>query len=941
MRKSFAPSLCLFTISLLCGFVSPDAFPIETVRVDVANGAPRLMVDGTPVRARIFFGRSGIRPFDPDPLAPEGRQVAFDFSPGDDAKNSGTMHFRFEHRPGDIYLDDIRITDMDTGADILPFCDFNGKNDDWKKSWKCWPPAGPQNAVGTIQIADGKGREGSPALHIKLQAPPDGKWPDFHLLSAVNLPLQKNHRYHVSFWGRAEPGGKLDIAFYRTGNPCVNLAPDVLPQQIKLAAAAGIDFVSFPLPLFWPKPGSEPDWTGIDADCQTVLNANPDALLLPRISSYAPEWWLRDHPDECMVWDKPNPGGTMFNVASTLYRREAGKYLSLLITHLEEKFGPHMAGYHICGQNTGEWFYHETWSTYLNGYAGCDLRAWREWLAKRYGNNAALQAAWHDPEASLDSAAVPSPAVRRAASAGVLRDPATEQPVIDFGEFQQESIADCICELARTAREASGGRKLVLFFYGYLFEFSNCRNGPATSGHYALRRVLDSPDIDILCSPISYFDRGLGGNAPSMTAAESVALAGKMYLEEDDTATYLSSGDFPGWMEKVDTVEKTNQELVRNTSQCALRNFATWWMDLGATGWFNDPRMWEEMARLKPLDRYFLDHPTPYRPDVAAVIDEQSLLRVAYGPQAATINGIYGVRRPLGRMGCPFGQYLLDDVAGGKVHAKLYVFLDAWHLSPGQGEKLLENTRGATRIWCYAPGYPDDGNPSLEEMEKLTGFRMKKISQVAAMALPADAGKKLGLHTPLGIGKVMEPLFAVKDATPEETLATYPDGSVAIAMRRTADGISLFVGPPGLSSELLRLAADQSKIHIFTRTDCNVYANGPFLVLHGSQDGSLVVDTGTPAPLFDAMSGENVGNGPLWPVTLKKGETRVLQIGTIPFYSSNRQTACSSSHGNGRDRRTALFATGIMTKFFNRQQESPGSHPPVFSRITGELFPEK
>ena len=54
-------------------------------------------------------------------------------------------------------------------------------------------------------------------------------------------------------------------------------------------------------------------------------------------------------------------------------------------------------------------------------------------------------------------------------------------------------------------------------------------------------------------------------------------------------------------------MEKTNQELLRNTAQCALRNFGTWWMDLGATGWFNDRRMWAEMGRLAALDEPLLE----------------------------------------------------------------------------------------------------------------------------------------------------------------------------------------------------------------------------------------------------------------------------------------------------------------------------------------------
>ena len=153
-------------------------------------------------------------------------------------------------------------------------------------------------------------------------------------------------------------------------------------------------------------------------------------------------------------------------------------------------------------------------------------------------------------------------------------------------------MSQCVCDLVHAVREASGGRKLVVFFYGYLFEFAAAPNGPPVSGHYALRHVLDSPDIDILCSPISYFDRGLGQGAPSMTAAESVALAGKMWLNEDDTRTYLGTGDFPGAIDAVSTLEDTNRELLRNVGQEAIRNVGTWWMDLGATGWFNDPRMW-------------------------------------------------------------------------------------------------------------------------------------------------------------------------------------------------------------------------------------------------------------------------------------------------------------------------------------------------------------
>ncbi|NQT20218.1 MAG: hypothetical protein HQ592_10980 [Planctomycetes bacterium] len=45
-----------------------------------------------------------------------------------------------------------------------------------------------------------------------------------------------------------------------------------------------------------------------------------------------------------------------FVVASPEYPRDAAERLAALVSHLEEKFGGSMAGYHPCGQNAGEWF---------------------------------------------------------------------------------------------------------------------------------------------------------------------------------------------------------------------------------------------------------------------------------------------------------------------------------------------------------------------------------------------------------------------------------------------------------------------------------------------------------------------------------------------------------------------------------------------------------
>jgi hypothetical protein len=317
--------------------------------------------------------------------------------------------------------------------------------------------------------------------------------------------------------------------------------------------------------------------------------------------------------------------------------------------------------------------------------------------------------------------------------------------------------------------------------------------------------------------------------------------------------------------------------LRRNVAEEATRNFATWWMDLGMTGWFNDAYMWEEMNRLDAVDRIFLEKPIPYRPEVAAVIDEYSMIETSASAWTVTDPGIYQVRRPLARMGAPYGQYLLDDVLRGRVRSKLYVFLNAWHLSAAQRQALRSNTRGACRVWCYAPGLHDGGRTSPEAMRELTGFRLVPVSPARAWVTPTDLGKQLGLQTAFGVDAPVNPLFTAADASPEETLATYPDGSAAVALRRAPAGWSLFVGPPGLTSDLLRLAARKAGVHLYTQTDCNVYANGPIVALHAAQDGPITLDTGHRGQVYDALSSSLIGRGPCVTLPLKKGETRVLR----------------------------------------------------------------
>ena len=492
---------------LLLPFLAVAASDPVTVRVQETRGGPQIHVDGKPIPPRFFFGsmNSGT-------IAAKSAWTShtFEFLPGD-VDGTGTLHFRFAHEPGEIWLADLRIQDAKTSEDVLPPGSF-ATPEGFAKQWNFWP-VGPANTVGTVAVSDG-------ALHVTLKRPPDGNWPDFHLHSQASLRFAAGHTYRCSFRAKAAPAQDLCVALYSVVGGTWNYIggpPGSFLSQVALARDAGVNLVSFSAPNCWTPPEKPVDWAPLDNLCRQIIAVNPKVLLVPRVGADAPDWWLQRNPGARMVYD----GDKVVNhscVSDRAYRAAVCAHLEKICRHLLETFPDRFAGIHPCGQNTGEWFYLNSWERPLSGYDPATRAAFRQWL-KSHG----------DPQA--DAAEPPTADERRAHPNGLLRDPAREKRLLDFARFQQQEMADHVAAMAAACRRGTDGRKLVVFFYGYLFEFAPLPNGAPTSGHYALSSLLKGRDIDILCSPISYTDREWIGTAPSMTAAESVD-AGRHPLAE-------------------------------------------------------------------------------------------------------------------------------------------------------------------------------------------------------------------------------------------------------------------------------------------------------------------------------------------------------------------------------------------------------------------------
>lgn len=820
-------------------------------RVRPTPGGPQIHVDGEPVVPRWFFGsvRGGAVAASRDWLP-----RSFEFTPAEDIDGRGTLHFRFGHVAGEVWLADVRVFDAETGDDVLPPGSF-ATPDAFEQTWNLWPPD-EANTVGDVEVVDG-------ALHVTVTDPPDGNWPDFHLHTNIALSFTADRTYICAFRVRATPERTVSPAVYHVfggvWSPVGGPSGPFL-RQVALARDAGVSFVSFGAPNCWTAPEEPPDFRALDDLCESIIAVNPDVLLVPRVSANAPSWWLERHPEARMVYENGAAGGHA-SVSDRRYRADAAAHLERLCRHLTERFPDHFAGIHPCGQNTGEWFYEGSWKPPLNGYDPATLSAWRDWLAARGVADAA-------------SAEIPAAEARHAAPFGLLRDPARESMLIEFNRFQQREMADMVLALAEAARRGTAGNKLVVFFYGYHYEFAALPNGAPVAGHYALERVLQSSDIDILCSPISYTDRQWPGTAPCMSPAESIRDAGIMWLNEDDTRTYLAGETRFGG---VADLQQTRDVMLRNTAQAALRGFATWWMDLPGQGWFDDPAIWEELTRLEPVDRALLQRDEPFTPQIAAIVGEDSMCHLTGGSNAVSRPLIYDARAALGRSGAPYGQYTLSQAVAGDVPARLQIYLAAWALSAEERELLQANrASGVTRVWCYAPGYLLPDRSDIGAMQELTGLSCVAATPESPTATPTDEGVKLGLSEPWGPTGPVAPLFAAV-ADPDQTLATWPDGSCALAVRRTDAGNDVFLGVPQLTPALVRALARVAGVHLFTGVDAAVWAAEPYLSVHAMADGPIRINTGRAEPVVDALTGAAVGTGPDFALTMRKGETRVLR----------------------------------------------------------------
>ncbi|NLC55791.1 MAG: hypothetical protein GX774_03015 [Armatimonadetes bacterium] len=668
--------------------------------------------------------------------------------------------------------------------------------------------------------------------------------------------------------GQATPPTVLFVNLYDAADP---VRTPVQLGEVAAAGRQGVHLVSLTIGTPWPRAGETPDYTRlVDHTVEAALQANPKALLIPRIAlTYPPDWWYQEHPDERMWYDDGKPG--IPSIHSAVWRRDAARHLGELVAHLEVKYSDHILGYHPSGQTSGEWFYDRVLEGCLASLEPPARDSFRRFLKAKYRTDAALRRAWRDPTVTLATAEPPAVEKRRQARRGAFRDPAAERPVIDFDEFRNHDMADAVLHLCRTVKQVAP-RKLCVTFFGYPFELAPVRPGLQATGHLALRRVLQSPYVDVLCSPVSYLDRGIGGGGYFMAPVDSVLQHGKLWLVEDDTRTHLSPPD-SGYGRTSD-FRGTRGVLARNFGHVLSRGTAIWWMDLPGEGWFAGDEIWEYLSRLHQAYATSLADRTPYRPEIAVIYDERSPLYGAPNPQV-TAPLLYRFRAQWYRIGAPTGIYLLDDLVAGKVPpAKLYIFLNAFRLEESQLRAIRRHTGrpGRVALWIYAPGYVRGDTLSPEHLRAVTGIAVREVTPCPGRIVTVDG------ETFAGDYEALSPTFAVDDAAVTVVARYAEGGAVAVAAKRVGESTSVYSGVLQLPAALLREFARRAGVHLYNEQNNVVMAGSGWVALHASTTGTHTLRLPCAAAVQDAVTGEVLGPAQSYPFALQQGDTKLLRV---------------------------------------------------------------
>ncbi len=589
----------------------------------------------------------------------------------------------------------------------------------------------------------------------------------------------------------------------------------------------GINIVSCDsgLHLGWRK-AEEFDPEPIMAEIGGVLDANPNAKINLRLHMNPPYWWLRDNPQECIIYRTENgdvegiDNGEQsrliahdhdkhlrVSMASEKWRTEVTEKLVLFLKALEgTPEGDALLSVQFAYGVYGEWH------NFGTDVSEPMQKYFKKYLKKKYKTEDALKAAWNDSDVTFDTAEF-HPETFRPGDDGLYRDPQKSRNIMDAQHAVQDSVSDLILYFCRVAKEICPTR-LCGTFYGYFLGTGG--SNMTIGGHLDVEKLHNSPDLDFLAGPFCYVEQRLPDKITMQRALmESHRLNGKLWLTEMDQAPFGTNNYVGG-----DPAQfpESHANLLRNSLQPVLGGHGLWFYDhrivfgqgwyteaknpkagniYRKVGWWDAPHMMQKIEKLKAFADTVADKPYTSDADLLIVYDTE-----AYYTRARVYDFDYKVHDAFARAGAAFDCIYLKDLEKADLDRyKAIAFVNCHLITPEKRAFINSLKKDKTCIFLGGYGYCDGNTLGIENTNDTLGMNMGKT----------DAKELKVKDENLEIPEGYRPLFCVEDEN-ATALAHFENGKVAAAIKDN----SVFFALPYLDKATAKDLLKKAGVHLWT-----------------------------------------------------------------------------------------------------------------------------
>ena len=645
---------------------------------------------------------------------------------------------------------------------------------------------------------------------------------------------------------------------------------------------AGIDLVEVDINLYlgWHK-GLPFDSEPLLAAIQNVIYANENAGIMIRLHMNPPYWWMRDYPEECIVYrtregeffgeDNGEPTRLITNdankkmrvsLASEKWLHDAGESLKAFLEDLNEsELANNVFAVQVACGIFGEW---HNW--------GIDIsepmqNKFRRYIKEKYVTNERLSEAYRE-DVTFDTVRFSPETIQWQGDYKKFSCEANNRKSFDSVRCELASSADAImhfCKIIKTTAPnlLAGG------FYGYYFSLFGVA---LERGHLLIDEVCKCKDVDFLCGPFSYFNREKENMPLQRGLLESMRLNGKLWITEMDQApggTEMMVGGLP------ELRDASVAMIRRNILQPFMSGHGAWYYDhrvvhpkpspesrnktCGSVfikhGWWDNPELMEEIKKLNDLcvSRFTKGE---YKPasDVLIVYDIESLY---------TFNCLWNVETQIpdviGKCGASFDMIYFHDMEKAELDRyKCIVFANLVSVTRTQRSLIEKLTENKTVVWMYASGFSDGERLSVENIESTTGFKVSEVTDNYESEGRTKSGKVLNAE-----GCISDFRISIEDGEP---ISFYKNSGKVCGSRKWN---VWFFALPAVNEEIILKIFESANVHRYFDSYEPVMAGAGVVAIHTIsggvrtlrlQDGKKVthnIEKETTA-VFDIETGERL-----------------------------------------------------------------------------------